>query len=981
MPFRTIAADDIFISYTRQDASLYTIHLARELKDKGFSCFTDRLGTVPDKDLPDTLREKIRDCKMLVIVGTQRAGTRQTIEDEIKEFLTTGRRSSIVPIDFGGAIYGARWYSLIEGVAPESELNPKALDEGNPSALVISRIEQQFKYARRNQRLRRATISTAALLILLIVASVAAGVYANQQIRSAKAARAVADQARAEAVTARDEATAAKNDATAQRNIAEAAKTAADRATLDAEAKTRLADAATKRAVDAAREARAAKSEADHQQAIASSRADANRSQTLLRQRPDQVPRSLELAVRALKKAQTVEADDSLRTGLALLPRQSRPGRTLKEDVKDTAFSPDGHHFATLGWDDKLRIYELGNDAPPQELSCRCKLVALSVGPVSASVLTPEGLQIINLKNGERHAVKIDESDKSISGKQLHKIALSPGGKYLALSFDEFVGPDREQVSTLKVLDTSNSKFVQTLLDRSNNLQVNDLVFGLSGNLAVGGRQTNPKGKLFGRALIFPLSVKLRETEVDLVRPLADYSAPIDFYQDDEIMSVALGSDDSLLATERAVFKMYSRGVYEPIVRIPLPAGAGREADNTIENVSFNSADDQLAVVRRLAHDPADYVGSPKLLELWDAAGYKEENRAPLINVDASVDLQSIRGTDGTTIVGAIDRKLLPEEFSIEVEKPPLLNIGENTAEVWNERLGKKIPLAFNSDLKNTVAKAITSDGKLLAVAGEHISLYVLDGDAYRLDKVLTKPDPATSIALTPDGQIIVADIIESNAVRVWRTRDGKEVMLKGLHDLGGSEGWELSPKGHYLALNRYGSGIHTIYVWRLPDGALVGHFDMPGIRSRPTFIFSPHERFLLTATTDSELTEGKTRLLDLSSGMDHTMPIIEAIAAAAFSADDRYLGLGIVGEVNVYPTDNPDTAIARVRQTDEIEAIAFTADAARLVVLSSGVDGDETENQATAKRRFPLGIWLLRPDELVKEAEKRLAALPSYVR
>ena len=979
MPLRTIAADDIFISYTRRDASLYTINLARELKDKGFSCFTDRLGTVPDKDLPDTLRQKIRECKMLVIVGTQRAGTRQTIEDEIKEFLTTGRRSSIVPIDFGGAIYGARWYSLIEGVAPEPEPNPKALDEGNPSALIISRIEQQFKYARRNQRLRRATISTGALLILLILASVAAGVYANQQIRSARAARTLADQARAEAVTARDEATAAKNDATVQRNIAEAAKTAADKAKLEAEAKTRLADAATQRAADAAREAKAAKSEADHQQAIASSRADANRSQTLLRQRPDQVPRSLELAVRALKKARTVEADDSLRTGLALLPRQSRPGRTLKEDVKDTAFSPDGRHFTTLGWDDKLRIYELGLEAPPQELPCKCSLVALSNGPLSASVLTPAGLEIINLKNGERHAVRIDESGVE---KQPHRIALSPGGKYIALSFDELVGPDRERVSILKVLDTSNGKLVQTLLNRINNLQINDLAFGSSGNLAVGGSQANPKGKSVGRALIFPLSYKLRETEDDLIRTTADFSTPIDFYQNEEIMSVALGRDDSFLATDRAVFKMYSLGVYEAVVRLPLPAGAGRDADNNIENVSFNFAGDQLAVVRRLAHDPADYVGSPKLLELWEAAGYKEENRAPLINVDLSADLQSIRGTDGTTIVAAIDRKLLPEKFSIEVERPPLLNIGENTAEVWNERLGKKIPLAFNSDLKNTVAQAITPDGKLLVVAGEHISLYVLDGDAYRLDKVLTKPDPATSIALTPDGQIIVADIIESNAVRVWRTRDGKEVMLKGLHDLGGSEGWQLSPAGHYLALNRYGSGIHAVYVWRLADGALVGHFEMPGIRSSPTFIFSQHERFLLAATIDTEVTEGKTRLLDLSTGRDHTMPIIEAIAAAAFSADDRYLALGIEGEVNVYLTDNPDTAIARVRQTDPIGAVAFTADADRLVVLSRGVDWvDGSEARATAKGKFPLGVWLLRPDELVKEAEKRLASLPSYAR
>jgi len=56
------------------------------------------------------LLRKIRSCAMLVVVGTDRAGNRQTIEDEIKEFLLTGQRTAIVPVDFNGAIYRARWY-------------------------------------------------------------------------------------------------------------------------------------------------------------------------------------------------------------------------------------------------------------------------------------------------------------------------------------------------------------------------------------------------------------------------------------------------------------------------------------------------------------------------------------------------------------------------------------------------------------------------------------------------------------------------------------------------------------------------------------------------------------------------------------------------------------------------------------------------------------------------------------------------------
>jgi WD40 repeat protein len=60
MPFKSLAADDIFISYTRLDASTYAAGLADELTKKGFSCFIDKLGTDPDKDLPDMLLRKLK---------------------------------------------------------------------------------------------------------------------------------------------------------------------------------------------------------------------------------------------------------------------------------------------------------------------------------------------------------------------------------------------------------------------------------------------------------------------------------------------------------------------------------------------------------------------------------------------------------------------------------------------------------------------------------------------------------------------------------------------------------------------------------------------------------------------------------------------------------------------------------------------------------------------------------------------------------
>jgi hypothetical protein len=196
MALRSLADDDIFISYSRRDASTYAAGLADELTKRGFSCFIDRLGTDPDEALPNSLKRRIRGCAMLIVVCTEWGGTRQAIAEEIDEFLRTGRRSSVIPVDFSGAVYGARWYKLIEGIAPEVEANPHALRDGDPSPSVVSRIEKQFRYTRRNERLRRITLATAAVLVALVLASVVAGVYAAQQIRSANEARAEAERAR-----------------------------------------------------------------------------------------------------------------------------------------------------------------------------------------------------------------------------------------------------------------------------------------------------------------------------------------------------------------------------------------------------------------------------------------------------------------------------------------------------------------------------------------------------------------------------------------------------------------------------------------------------------------------------------------------------------------------------------------------------------------------------------------------------------------
>ena len=68
-----LSGDDVFISYSRKDGSLYTAGLADKLTEKKLSCFIDRLGSEPGRELPASLKKKIKTCSVFVLVGTERS--------------------------------------------------------------------------------------------------------------------------------------------------------------------------------------------------------------------------------------------------------------------------------------------------------------------------------------------------------------------------------------------------------------------------------------------------------------------------------------------------------------------------------------------------------------------------------------------------------------------------------------------------------------------------------------------------------------------------------------------------------------------------------------------------------------------------------------------------------------------------------------------------------------------------------------------
>ncbi|MET0647658.1 MAG: TIR domain-containing protein [Pyrinomonadaceae bacterium] len=318
MPLSLLSGDDVFISYSRKDGALYAAGLADKLTEKGLSCFIDKLGTEPSHDLPDSLRKKIRSCTVFVLVGTQMAARSEFVEKEIAEFKQTGR--TILPLDFGGAVGGARWYGLIPGLATESEQNPAALGTGNPSPNVLSFIEKSFRYTRRNQRMFRMFLGALTVFLLLAAVSLVAFYIAQDQVGKATAAIMTAADEEKKAKEATDlaerktkEAQAATQLAAQQTEAAARATEAADTASELARVKTLEAERAQSAAVKAEGRRRVAEQEARAQEKIATSREGAATALALLTTDPEEGVRQ---ASKAYDSAPTTQAADALRKSL-----------------------------------------------------------------------------------------------------------------------------------------------------------------------------------------------------------------------------------------------------------------------------------------------------------------------------------------------------------------------------------------------------------------------------------------------------------------------------------------------------------------------------------------------------------------------------------------------------------------------------------------------------------------------------------------
>lgn len=971
---------DIFVSYARADAATYAQQLAIAVRGEvpKLSFFLDQWASMSGTTLPLSLRLALRWSQLLVFVGTQNAIDSAHVRMELQAFFN--RRGRFVPIDVEGALRQAigndKFLSAVCGPGAVHETGTN-VESGTPAKIVVTRIVEAVTFTRQDRRLRRAVFATT----IGIVAIIATAFFASRSIISN--AKAKAQAAEREAKDANDQRQRALEDlklAQIATDRANGERTRAEQLAKQASEEAKLAESLRVEAEQIRDQARA---EASRQSEISLMRQRGNQSELLLRRNPTRLADSVSLAIESMHRAQAtgiyaLEADRALRGSLALLPRSLGPEKTIEQVISVAAFSPDGTNVAVLaktGAPDGASVLRILNGEGSREIGSfprEWRYVALSSDLSRVAIASGQTVQTREVSGDKRWQMPI-ENDDYVTG-----LALSPNGKYIVLIKKN---SDYETRGFADVWEVETGNPVASL--ETDTLDMKSVAFSADGRfLAIGGGGFDPRGKRMGRVFVW----HLYDHAIKGTLNKNHFERRDVMFQNEEIEAVAIGRDDRFVATasgQIAIVWKKTVGSYQAIARMPI--------ERRIDELAFTPDGKYLHILSGGVCQDSTVECRRRFLETWESNGHWQALAVSHTDAIESLAFQSgdqfistitsgygddnrhmWRAADGTEIKTVNERD--EKNVSAKAASSDVHYVVTETEDALyvSDSRGVKIAVETTGVDENKFFNPhVTPDGSLLAFGGKKkgesefsVFIYRPGNGSYVMDRSFRVAGYPASIAISPDRKYVaVSQSIDNNEqIKVIEIKNERDWTPAGSARLRHVVSFEFATDGKTLAVLSDERGKQSVSVWRLRDGKEIGLLQSTG--AIPSYRFNAVGDQLAAA-----MERDTVELFDVRTGKITVLQMNSQIRVVAFSPDGQFLATADAkGLVMLFQLSNLDE-VADLQHDNNVSQIVFSRDGKYLATASGAIDVDATPHD----ERNVLHLWLMHPNDLIKEACQRL--------
>ena len=517
--------------------------------------------------------------------------------------------------------------------------------------------------------------------------------------------------------------------------------------------------------------------EAERQRHNALARQLAAQAELTRNQRADLLSCSVLLAVEAMRRSPSLEADQTLRHGLALLPR---PIARLEHEgsVQAIALSPDGRYLATASQDYPVRVWEMTNGREVARLEHERVVTAVHIDMSVA--FSPDG-HYLATASGD-HTARVWEAT---SGREVMRlthqdlvwmVAFSPDGHYLATASQDCTARVWEATSGHEVTRLPHEREVRVVTFSP------DGTFLATASSSIARVWEATRGREVGRLL-----------------------------HDNIVKAVTFSPDGTYLvsASSDHTARVWEPSGYREVARITHPG--------KVNAAAFSPDGAYLATASADLWFPQDSVA-----QLWEPATGQElgcmKHEGRIFAVVFSPDGQYLATASGdyTARVWEVASsrevgRLLHDDLVWAVTFSPdgayLATASmDGMARVWEVASGQEITRLSHG--RNVVAVAFSSDGRSMATASTDSIARVWEATNGREVARLVHERSVKAIVFSPDDQYVATASADHHA-RVWVAASGREV-TRLAH---GGTVWTVafSPNGRYLAT---ASADYTTRVW-----------------------------------------------------------------------------------------------------------------------------------------------------------------------